>query len=64
MLKPTRLKGSGKKRYKGTKHVGFLHTYAVQKLEEYKKELNNMGIKYNENSPIFMAYHNNMYGGY
>lgn len=61
-VKADRLKGHGKGRYKKAKHVGFLHYYAVQKLEEYKKELEKMGIKYDENSPIFMSYHSNPNG--
>jgi integrase len=61
-VKADRLKGSGKGRYKKAKHVGFLHYYAVQKLEEYKRELEKMEIKYDENSPIFMAYHKNPHG--
>ena len=61
-VKADRLKGQGKKRYKGAKHVGFLHSYTAQKLEEYKKELKAKGIEYNENSPIFMSYHSNPNG--
>ena len=51
-----RLKGSGKGKYKKAKHIGFLHYYAVQKLEAYKAELKAKGIIYNENSPLFMSY--------
>jgi hypothetical protein len=51
-----RLKGSGKGKYKKAKHIGFLHYYAVQKLEAYKAELKTKGIIYNEDSPLFMSY--------
>ncbi len=61
-VKADRLKGQGKGRYKKAKHIGFLHSYTVQKLEEYKKELKQKGIAYNEDSPIFMSYHINPHG--
>ncbi len=61
-VKADRLKGQGKGRYKRAKHIGFLHSYTAQKLEEYKKELTQKGIEYNENSPIFMSYHINPHG--
>ncbi len=51
-----RLKGSGKNKYKKAKHVGFLHYYAVQKLEAYKQELKQKGIEYNDNTPLFVSY--------
>ena len=51
-----RLKGSGKGKYKKAKHVGFLHYYAVQKLEAYKQELKEKGIEYNDNTPLFVSY--------
>ena len=35
-VKSDRLKGQGKGKYKGAKHVGFLHYYAAQKLKAYK----------------------------
>lgn len=68
-----RLKGHGFGKYKGSKHVGFLHSYAVQKLEAYKEELKQRGfrwnivkkdlkkgeIAYNEDSPLFMCYNTN-----
>jgi len=55
-VKADRLKGSGKGRYKKAKHIGFLHSYTAQKLEEYKKELAQKGIEYNANSPILTLY--------
>ena len=61
-MKADRLKGHGKGRYKKAKHIGFLHSYAVQKLEAYKQELKEMKISYTEESPIFMAYHTNPHG--
>jgi integrase len=61
-IESARLKGSGKGKYKGTKHIGFLHSYAVEKLDDYKKELKERGINYNEDSPLFMCYYGNAYG--
>lgn len=61
-VKSDRLKGQGKGKYKGTKHVGFLHYYAAQKLEAYKQELKQRNIEFNEDSPLFMAYNNNPWG--
>ena len=61
-VKSDRLKGHGKGRYKKAKHIGFLHSYANEKLEAYKQELKIKGIEYNENSPIFMSYHVNPNG--
>jgi hypothetical protein len=55
-IEAKRLKGSGKGKYKKAKHKGFLHYYAVQKLEAYKAELKSKCIIYNENSPLFMSY--------
>jgi len=57
-----RLKGKNKGKYKGTKHIGFLHSYAVEKLEAYKLELQQKGIEHNEDSPLFMAYDTNPFG--
>jgi len=57
-----RLKGSGKGRYSKAKHVGFLHKYTGEKLKDYKKELKEKGIIYDENSPLFMSYHINQHG--
>jgi len=51
-----RLKGSGKGKYKKAKHVGFLHHYAVLKFEDYKYELKQKGIPFNDDSPLFMSY--------
>jgi hypothetical protein len=61
-VKADRLKGHGKGRYKKAKYIGFLHSYAVQKLEAYKQELKEMEINYTEESPIFMTYHTNPHG--
>ena len=61
-VKSDRLKGQGKGKYKGAKHVGFIHYYAAQKLEAYKQELKQRGITYTETSPLFMAYNNNPWG--
>jgi integrase len=61
-IESARLKGSGKGRYSKAKHIGFLHKYAVQKLEDYKKELKQKGIEYNQDSPLFMSYHINQHG--
>jgi integrase len=63
-IESARLEGSGKGKYKGTRHVGFLHSYAVQKLEAYKQELKQKKIDITPDSPIFVAYNNNMYGSY
>lgn len=51
-----RLKGNGKGKYKKAKHIGFLHYYAVEKLEAYKAELKQKGIECNENTPLFVSY--------
>lgn len=61
-IESARLKGHGKGKYKGTKHIGFLHSYANEKLEDYKKELKEREISYNEDSPLFMSYYSNPYG--
>ena len=55
-IEAKRLKGGGKGKYRKAKHVGFLHYYAVQKLEAYKDELKRKGIAYDENSPLFVSY--------
>lgn len=57
-----RLKGGGVGKYKKAKHIGFLTRYTVEKLEDYKRELKEKGISYNEDSPLFMAYRSNQYG--
>jgi hypothetical protein len=51
-----RLKGQGKGKYKKALHVGFLHYYAVQKLEAYKQELTEKGIEFNKDTPLFVSY--------
>jgi len=60
-VKADRLKGHGKGRYKKARHIGFLHSYTVEKMKEYR-ELKQMGISYNEDSPIFMSYRSNPNG--
>ncbi len=59
VIESARLKGAGAGKYKGLKHVGFLHHIAVRRLEEYKKELNKKGYIVNDNSPLFVAYRQN-----
>ncbi|MGD0202759.1 MAG: hypothetical protein ABSC20_02485 [Candidatus Bathyarchaeia archaeon] len=61
-IESARLKGHGKGKYKGTKHIGFLHSYANEKFEDYKKELKEREISYDEDSPLFMCYYSNPYG--
>jgi integrase len=51
-----RLKGSGRGKYKKAKHIGFMHYYCNQKFEDYKQELKEKGIAYNENTPLFVTY--------
>ena len=51
-----RLKGQGKGKYKKAKHIGFLHYYAAQKFEDYKQELKEKGISFNDNTPLFVSY--------
>jgi len=57
-----RLKGKGKGKFKKALHIGFLHYYAVEKFEAYKQELNENGIEYNDDSPLFMSYKTTPYG--
>jgi hypothetical protein len=45
LIEAERLKGSGKGKYKGLKQVGFLHGLAVEKLENYKKELERKAMR-------------------
>ena len=59
VLGAERLKGAGKGKYKGVKHIGFLHHYAVEKLEKYKLELKKYKIEITPDSPIFLALANN-----
>ena len=56
-----RRKGAGKGRYKGVKHIGFLHYYAVEKLERYKLELKKFGIQVTPDNPLFLALGNNRF---
>jgi hypothetical protein len=56
-----RLKGSGKGKYKGVRHVGFLHHYAVEKLEMYKLELKKLGMTITPDTPIFLALSTNRF---
>jgi len=55
-IESARLKGEGRGKFKGLKHVGFLHSLAVKKLEAYKQELQRNEYILNEKSPIFIAY--------
>ena len=61
IIEAERLKGAGKGKYKGVKQVAFLHYFAVEKLERYKLELKKYGIEPKPDSPIFVAYGNNIY---
>ncbi len=61
VLGAERLKGSGKGKYKGVKHIGFLHHYAFEKLENYKRELKKYGITVTPDTPIFLALSNNRF---
>lgn len=56
-----RLKGAGKGKYKGAKHIGVIHYYAMEKLEKYKLELKKFGLEPNLDSPIFLALGNNCF---
>ena len=56
VIESARLKGAGRNKYKGLKHIGFLHQLANQKFEAYKIELQHKGIKFDEKSPLFIAY--------
>lgn len=47
------LKGKGKGRYRGLKQVAFLHSLGVEKLENYKKEIQRRGYRVNGDSPPF-----------
>jgi hypothetical protein len=57
-IEALRLKGKGQGKFKKTKHVGFLHYYAVEKLEKYKAELKRKNTAITEDSPIFFSYGN------
>jgi integrase len=59
VIESSRLKGKGKGRYRGLKQVAFLHSLAVDKLENYKKEIHRRGYRVNGDSPIFIAYRKN-----
>jgi integrase len=56
IVEAERLKGAGKGKYKGLKQIGFIHSLAAQKLDNYKQELIRKGYMINDNSPIFLAY--------
>jgi integrase len=68
IIESARLKGAGRSKYKGLKHIGFLHSLAVKKLEAYKKELEKKEYVFADSnpkkekhiitpkSPIFLAY--------
>jgi integrase len=55
-IEAKRLKGQGKGKYRKAKHVGFLHWYAVQKLEAYKEELKRKNIAVDDNTALFVSY--------
>ena len=57
VIESARLKGGGKGRYKGVKQVGFIHAFAVKKLEEYKLELKERKLTISDHSNIFVTYH-------
>ena len=59
VIESARLKGGGKGRYKGVRHVGFLHSFAVKKLERYKQELKELNIAVTDDSWIFVTYAHN-----
>ncbi len=56
MIEAERLKGSGRGKYKGMRQVAFLHSLAARKLEAYKKELQEKGYAFKEDSPVFVPY--------
>jgi hypothetical protein len=56
LIEAERLKGKGVGKYKGVKQVGFLHSLAVKKLEDYKKELERKGYHCGDNGPIFITF--------
>jgi hypothetical protein len=56
VIESARLKGAGIGRYKGIKQIAFLHKFATQKLENYKKELLRKGYEIDDESPLFIAY--------
>lgn len=56
IIDSSRLKGFGNPKYKGVKHIGFIHYLASQKLDAYKKELIRKNYIINDNAPIFLAY--------
>ncbi len=55
-IEAARLKGAGKGKYKGAKQITFLHSLAVEKLENYKAEAKRKGYVLNDDSPLFIAY--------
>ncbi len=61
VLGAERLKGGGKGKYKGIKHIGFIHYYSAEKLESYKLEMQKYGLEAKPDSPIFVAYNNNRF---
>jgi integrase len=52
VIDASRLKGH----YKGSRHIGFLHSYSAMKLKKYEEELKQMGINKTLDSPLFVAY--------
>jgi integrase len=55
-IESSRLKGSGVGKYKGLKQITFVHKYAYEKLEAYKKEAKLLGYDLKPESPLFIAY--------
>jgi site-specific recombinase XerC len=56
IIEAERLKGAGKGKYKGLKQIGFLHSLAAQKLDNYKQELIRKGYMITDDCPIFLSY--------
>jgi len=56
VIESARLKGSGIGRYRGLRQIAFLHNLAVEKIENYRKELVRKGYLVKPESPLFLAY--------
>jgi integrase len=52
-----RLKGAGIGKYRGLTQITFVHNYANEKLQLYRKEAEKKGYKLTDDSPIFIAYY-------
>jgi hypothetical protein len=55
-IESARLKGAGIGKYKGLKQITFLHKFAHDKLEAYRREAQKKGYDMKPDSPIFIAY--------